>query len=277
MSAFIWLASYPKSGNTWVRAFLSSVKKDGRPIDINKLDIVTQPSSRYFLDDLLGIATADLTQEEVLSARPAAMSAYSRTSKGLTLHKVHDAWVRNSEGLPLFPPEFTHSSIYIVRDPRDVAISFAHHLGQSVDYAIKRMANPGSALSYNATKFTPNTSQPLLTWSQHVESWLDQADPSPLLVRYEDMLADPLQQGARIAHHAGLDKAIDVYEQAVLNTRFSELKKQETQNGFKETMAPGRHFFRSGKAGGWKEVLTPAQVAQIEHDHGQVMRRLGYL
>lgn len=277
MSTFIWLASYPKSGNTWVRAFLSSVKQDGRPIDINKLDIVTQPSSRYLLDDLLGIATADLTLEEILSARPAAMVAYSRMVKGVTLHKVHDAWVRNAEGLPLFPPELTQASIYIVRDPRDVAVSFAHHLGISIDNAIKRMATFNSALSHEAIRFTPNTRQPLLTWSQHVESWLDQADPTPLLVRYEDLLTDPAQQGARIARHAGLNRTMDVYEQAAQNTRFSELSKQEAQNGFKEKMAPDRRFFRSGKAGGWKETLTPDQAAQIEQEHGQVMRRLGYL
>lgn len=277
MSAFIWLASYPKSGNTWVRAFLSSVKQDGGPININKLDNVTQPSSRHFLDDLLGIATADLTQEEILLARPAVMSAYKHTVKGTTLHKVHDAWVCNAEGQPLFPPELTHASIYIVRDPRDVAISLAHHLGRTIDYAIKHMGTSKSALSNNATAFTPNTYQPLLTWSQHVESWLDQAAPTPLLVRYEDMVADPIQQGARIAHHAGFEKAMEIYAQAAQNTRFSELTKQEAQNGFKEILAPGRRFFRAGKAGGWKDVLTPTQVTQIEQDHGRVMQRLGYL
>lgn len=277
MSTFIWLASYPKSGNTWVRAFLSSVKRDGGPININKLDKVTQPSTRHFLDDLLGIATADLTREEILLARPAVMSAYSRTAKGATLHKVHDAWVCNAAGQSLFPSELTQASIYIVRDPRDVAISLAHHLGKTVNYAIKQMGNPSFALSDSATKSTPNTYQPLLTWSQHVESWLDRAVPSPLLVRYEDMIADPVQQGARIARHAGLEKTMDIYAQAAQNTRFSELTKQEAQLGFQEILAPGRRFFRSGKAGGWKETLTPDQAAQIEQEHGQVMRRLGYL
>lgn len=277
MTTFIWLASYPKSGNTWVRAFLSSVRQDGGPIDINRLDVVIQPSSRYFLDDIFGIPTADLTQSEILQARPAAMSAYSSAADKATIHKVHDAWLCNADGQPLFPAELTKASIYIVRDPRDVAISFAHHIGKSIDYAIDQMAAPDSALGLNLRRFTPNTSQLLLTWSQHVESWLDHASPTPLLVRYEDMMADPVGQGALIARHAGFDKTMSVYEQAAKNSSFSELNKQEAQNGFKEVLAPDRRFFRSGKAGGWKNTLAPAQIARIEQAHGAVMQRLGYL
>lgn len=277
MSTFIWLASYPKSGNTWVRAFLSSVKHDGRPVDINRLETVTQPSSRHFLDDLFGVATADLTPEEVMLARPAALSAHGSSTSHTELHKVHDAWLRNRDGQPLFPPELTQASVYIVRDPRDVAISFAHHIGKSIDQAIDKMASTETCLGSNLGRFTPTTRQPLHTWSQHVESWLDHATPSPLLVRYEDMMADPVRQGARIARHVGFDKTMDIYEQAAQNTRFSELSKQETQSGFREVLAPERRFFRSGKAGGWKDTLTPAQIARIEQAHGPVMRRLGYL
>lgn len=276
MSTFIWLASYPKSGNTWVRAFLSSVAQDGAPVDINRMS-TPQPSTRHVLDDLLGVPTSDLTNKEILQARPAALRAYAARQKEPLISKVHEAWQKTSAGQPLFPTELTKASVYIVRDPRDVAVSFAHHLGKSIEHVITLMADPEAALSGSIDKLNTNTQQPLLSWSQHVESWLDLASPSPLLVRYEDMLADPLGQGILMAKHVGLHKETSVYEQAVQHTSFSALSQQESAGGFRETLAHGRRFFRSGRSGAWKETLSLEQIATIEKNHGSVMARLGYL
>lgn len=277
MSCFIWLASYPKSGNTWVRAFLTSLRQDGRPVNINQLDFAQQPSARAIMDEMLGISTSELSNEEILQARPAALAAYAATQKGTQICKIHEAWLKNNAGQPYFPSELTAASVYIVRDPRDVAISFAHHLGCSIDHIIGRMANPDDALSRSNGWITLNTIQPLLTWSQHVESWLDLATPSPLLVRYEDMLANPLEQGSRIARHVGMEKPQAICEQAVRSSGFKELYKQEHSEGFSEARSPDRPFFRSGRAGGWKEKLSSAQISRIEQAHGAVMTRLGYL
>jgi aryl sulfotransferase len=277
MSKAIWLASYPKSGNTWVRAFLSSVEKNGEAIDINQMAPIMQPSARHVLDDILGIATSDLTKDEILLARPAALAAYCAIQKDHFICKVHEAWMHNGRGIPLFPAELTQASVYIVRDPRDVAISFAHHLGKSIDHAIDFMADPDAMLSRIVNHIGPRTSQPLLSWSQHVNSWLDQANPAPLLVRYESMLENPLLEGIRIAQHTGLQKEISVYERAVKHSSFSELSKQENNNRFKEASNPDRVFFRAGTAGNWQTKLSTQQITRIENAHGTVMTRLGYL
>lgn len=276
MSGFVWLASYPKSGNTWLRAFLTSVLADGETIDINAMP-AAQPSSRAILDEMFGIDTSDLTPDEILNARPAALAAEHARAGGAPFRKVHEAWIRTADGTPLFAEELTAASVYIVRDPRDVAISLAHHLGDTIDAMISFMADPKASLSGTRSAFRVHCKQPLLSWSGHFESWCDHAAPSPLLVRYEDMIDDPLAEGIRIARHIGLTKPRDIYEKAVAQSSFGALQRQEVSKSFVEVLAPGRRFFRSGKAGGWRAVLTPDQIAQIERAHAPAMRRLGYL
>lgn len=277
MSRFIWLASYPKSGNTWVRAFLESVRHDGAAIDINRLSRVVQPAARSMLDELFGVPSSDLTPEEVLQARPGALQHYPSQAGEPSLHKVHDACLYLPDGQCLFPPALTLASVYIVRDPRDVAVSFAHHFGKTVDEAIATLADPNAALGASTHRLPYITLQPLLSWSQHVASWLDQAKPAALLVRYEDMLADPLAQGERIARHIGLDKPAAVYARAVRHSSFDVLRAQEAQHGFREVLAPERQFFRRGQAGAWRHSLSLAQASRIEADHHAMMQRLGYL
>lgn len=277
MSGFVWLASYPKSGNTWVRAFLSSVLQGGGPVDINRLTAAMQPSRRDGLDDLFGIETSDLLPAEILDARPAALAASDAMHSDAVLCKVHEAWVRTSTGLPLFPAAVTKASVYIVRDPRDVAVSFAHHWQMPIDHVIDLMADPAAALSGVSSCFTANTVQPLLTWSGHVESWLDLAAPSPLLLRYEELLAAPVAQGRRVARHLGQLAADDVYEAAARHTDFATLRCQEDEHGFAESRVVEQRFFRSGKAGAWRTALSPSQTARIEREQGTVMTRLGYL
>jgi len=136
-----WLASYPKSGNTWFRAFIANLQRgQDAEIDINALDTGEIASSRGWLDELLGFDSADLRAEEIERLRPEVYRwTVTKEAKDLSYHKIHDAYLRLDNGEPLVSREATRGALYILRNPLDVAISASHHWGCSIDEAIHRM------------------------------------------------------------------------------------------------------------------------------------------
>jgi len=270
-----WLASYPKSGNTWMRLMLHKLQGDDSDLDINDRNGISI-LSRAELEENMGVESGDLTLSEIDSVRPELHRQLARSSKKpLLLRKVHDCFWRTESGEAVFPGDVSIGAIYIVRDPRDVAVSFAHHC--SIDFAksVKNMGDPDHVI---AQKFTTQLSQPLGHWSQHVLSWIDQKEMPVLLVRYEDMLENPLQELRRVAEFLKISQASD--EQALLRavqeTEFSKLQKQEAEHGFKEKPVKMERFFRRGGSGEGREVLAPELIAKIEEDHAEVIERLGY-
>jgi len=279
MSGYHWLASYPKSGNTWLRLALSSLSRDGAPPDFAaKVGFAPIASNRSPFDLLLDVDSADLTDEEAEALRPCFYALEARRHAAPQLRKVHDAWTLTSTGEPLFPPALTLGTLYIARDPRDVAVSLAAHLGMTVDEAIAAMAAPEATLARGGKRGKTQLSQRLLTWSAHVQSWLDAPGmPPPLLLRYEDMTADAAGALLRVARHLGWATEREAVERAVAATRFDALFAAEEQYGFHERPLKAERFFRRGIAGGWRDTLTSAQADQIERDHATVMARLGYV
>ncbi len=277
MNGFYWLASYPKSGNTWLRLFLESLAKGGKTYDINSLEKDIRPSSlRWDFDRILDIESSDMTDDEVADARPRQYELEATDATGPLLRKVHDAWNLTPSGEPLFPREVTLGAVYIVRDPRDVAVSYTHHLGKSTDYAIADMANPMSTLGKTHRRLLIQLPQRLCSWSEHVESWL--SAPIKLhLIRYEDMQAQSMDTFSEVARFLGFDSSPDKIAQAVEAVRFDRLQSAEAKSGFLDRLPHQERFFRKGVAGGWRDSLSIAQVKRIEFDHGAVMKKLGYL
>jgi hypothetical protein len=191
---------------------------------------------------------------------------------------VHDARTLTAQGTPLIPPEATRAAIYVVRNPLDVAISAAHHFNVGLDASIDRLANEDLVIARAAERPSPQVQQRLLSWSGHVRSWLDGTGFRVHLMRYEDMCREPEPTFRAAAAFLGLTDDPERVARAVLRSRFEEVQAQEQSRGFKERPASmAGAFFRQGRAGAWREVLTPEQVARIVRDHGPVMRRLGYL
>jgi aryl sulfotransferase len=93
MSGFYWLASYPKSGNTWVRLFLESLSLGGLDVDINKLSLEHDHcASRHAFDWILDISSTDLTDSEIACLRPRLYELEAQKAKQPVISKVHDRW-----------------------------------------------------------------------------------------------------------------------------------------------------------------------------------------
>lgn len=278
-SGIVWLASYPKSGNTWLRLFLRNLAEArDEPADINASDDASIASARLWLDEVLGFDTADLSEDEAERLRPSVYRwCASREPAARCGRKIHDACVTTDGGEPLIGRGATRGIVYVVRNPLDVAVSAADHWGCSRDQAIACMGNARFATAGAALGLPVQVRQRLLSWSGHVTSWCDTPEPALEVLRYEDMLADPLPNFRRAAALLGLSTEPARLARALQFSRFDELARQEAAAGFRERSPAAPRFFRHGRSGGWRERLDDRQVARLLADHGPTMRRFGYL
>lgn len=282
-----WLASYPKSGNTWARVLFTNYLRNGdEPADINTLDGGPIASARAVFDEHVGVEASDLTQDEIERLRPAVYNKISeeitveRQRGGVTspaLMKVHDAMTRTSDGTPIIPASATAGAIYLIRDPRDVVESFAHHWGKPVERIVERMADPHMSFVERGTQLHDQLVQRLLSWSGHVTSWVDNAAFPVHVVRYEDLVDAPLATFAAMVEFVGLDVEMARLEQAVRFSSFDTLQRQEFEIGFGEIMAGAGSFFRRGRARAWETSLDADLARLIERNHREIMSRFGYL
>jgi hypothetical protein len=277
MHGIYWLASYPKSGNTWLRVFLENLrKKTNVPADINELKNGHIASSRVWLDDVLGFDCAELSHTEIERLRPQIYDWSSHT-EGIGYHKIHDAYQITEDGLPIIGKESTLGAIYIVRNPLDIAASLANHNSTSIDQAIEQMGSESYSLNHSLKRIGNQVKQRLNTWSKHVASWVDAPNLNCLTIRYEDMLAHPIVTFTQVSTFLNLSRNPVEILQAIEFSSFQELAKQEREKEFKEAPAKMGRFFRNGIADGWRSELTNSQVERIISDHGPMMQRFGYL
>jgi hypothetical protein len=291
VTPIIWLASYPKSGNTWFRLLLANLNSGAEgPADINDLHQKSGiASGRWPFDAHLLIESGLLTHEETDNLRPRLYELLSSVEGGAQddvepvggarFMKVHDAYLPTGNGEALLGgANGAKKAIVIVRDPRDIAPSLAGHMRSDLEAAIDFMADAASAFCGGRAAQDNQLRQRLSDWSGHVASWLDQADVPTHLIRYEDLQSDTAAVLADALAFIGQSASPAEIQRAVEWSAFSELSRQEKERGFRE--APRPHaptpFFRRGETGTWREALSPEQVSRVERQHAAMMRRLGY-
>jgi hypothetical protein len=273
----IWVASYPKSGNTWVRIFLHNLLKElsgaGSAQDINRLhehsgwEIFAAP-----FEQVLGKPIARATRVEIAGARSEVQRRLANARAAPILVKTH-LCVGEDYGYPTINLNATLAAVYVVRNPLDIAVSYSHHSGQSIDVTIAHMATRGlKTLGKERDVF-----EVLGTWSQHIASWMGMTARPVHLLRYEDMLASPERVFMALARFLRLAPSADQLKRAIAKSSFAELSRQEKERGFKERSPAAKQFFREGRTGQWRDVLTPKQVQDICAAHAPMMQRFGYL
>ncbi len=279
MAKIVWLASYPKSGNTWMRVLLANYLRDAdTPADINELGICPIASARACFDEWAGIEASALDDDLIEDLRPEVFRCLLAEAEDTLYMKVHDAWQLTRSGQALFPGDITAGVVYLLRNPLDVATSCAHHWGVSVAEAVENLCDPGFALARSREGLADQLRQKLSSWSGHAASWLDDSGLRVHLVRYEDLRRDPAGVFSAVVRFCGLPLDGSRLRKAVEFSDFSELQRQEQRHGFRERpLRSSATFFRKGQIGSWREEL-PAQLAdRIIQAHGDAMRRFGYL
>lgn len=278
MIGIIWLASYPKSGNTWFRVVLTNLLRDAdAPASINELESTPIASSRCVFDDNMGFEASDLTTDEIDRLRPELYVHLAENAKEPLFMKVHDAYTDVADDTPLIPREATAGALYFIRNPLDVAVSFAHHSGINYDISISRMADAAFAFCRQPDRLHIQLRQKLLSWSGHVLSWVDRTPFPVCVLRYEDMKSRSLETFEKAVHFAGLAHTREQIQKALEFSSFDVVQQLEEAEGFREKSPSTSRFFRKGKVGSWREELSVKQAHQIVHDHEEVMHRFGYL
>jgi len=278
MKNVVWLASYPKSGNTWFRMFLSNLNSnDGAIKHLNEISKDGIASAASLFEDELALNPYELFDRELELFRPTVYRSFFQNEDRLNkiqYIKVHDAYIFNSDKEPIFPADISKCVLYFVRNPHDVCVSYANHGGSAIDVTYRALLNKNFI---TRSKIRGQIQQKYLSWGLHYQSWTKQTEIPVKVIRYEDMLSDPYNVFADAVKFIGLDYDLERIKRAVDNSSFDKLKKMEQTDGFVEKTAKAESFFWKGSAGYYKEYLTKEQIDTITDNFREEMEELGYI
>ncbi len=262
MSHLFWIASYPKSGNTWVRLFLANWLRPGEvdPNDLAKVGMALKDTRKSAWVATLGRVPDD--HDDQLAMFPHVQATIAASRSGTSFCKTHTAAVAY-RGTPLINEEVTRGAVYIVRDPRSVACSMMRHYDWTEDKAVECLN------SFSTSIRTPwGLHEYVSDWSTHVESW----KWAPLL-RYEDMWQRPKGEFSRLLAMVGEEHDEKRLTLALDDSDLWHLQQYELQNGFSEALN-GKFFGKGGTR--WMRELSKAAIKEIEGKHSAKMVQMGY-
>jgi hypothetical protein len=276
MKSLVWLASYPKSGNTWIRAILTAYLTDVDDLfDFKSMDPFTRSESS-FRDYIAksGKPREQLDDETIDSLRKEVQLSLAANAKRPFWVKTHNANIVR-HGQRLIYPEYTFAAVYIVRNPLDVVDSLSDHSGRTIEQAIELLNDTTHALGGPRSV---HVKQYLSTWSQHVCSWIDERDFPVLVIRYEDLHANTFADCLKLIQFLGWPLDEERLRRALSRTSFAQLQAAEQERGFAERNLFSRsgRFFRRGQSGCWQSVLNRRHAAEIIAQHAETMAKVGY-
>jgi hypothetical protein len=235
-----FLVSYPKSGNTWVRFLLANLLYPNETVGFSNINRL--------------LPAPGVSSKRFLKALP--------RPRILKSHEPFDARFKKV--------------IYLVRDPRDVVVSEYHFNIK------KRYIETSLSLEQFVKPFLAGETSSYGSWWEHAASWIGarQGNPAFLLVRYEDLLAEPVPETAKIAAFLGINADGARLQAAVDRSSADRMRKLEQQQSDNWTGTKNTRkeipFVRTAKSGGWKETLPAGPVEEIEVAWSPLLNFLGY-
>jgi len=267
----IWIASYPKSGNTWVRSFLTNyLNKNGSNFNFHLLDQIKKFPRRELIDDL----NINYYKFEEIVKNWINMQELINLKQKFTYLKTHNAMC-TVNNYPFTNKKNTIGFIYIVRDPRDVILSYSYYLKKNVEFTLELMIDKSTRQQFDEG----NDETILGSWSENYKSWRDYNAVKKIIIKYEDLIQNPYENFFKIINYLnginGLPIDKGMIKKSIENTSFKKLQNLEKKFGFHEK----RHgvFFRNGKSKNWENELDKKIVFQIEQSFKEEMLELGYL
>lgn len=291
MSKHIFLIpSYPKSGNTLLRIIISSLffSKDGKT-NLKKILIDQLEDTKYLnliksinSKDFLKLGDLNTLYKYQLKIKEKHNFSFN---EDFSFFKTHHAFI-NFHNHPYITENFLRGYIYLIRDPRDIVLSWANHTNTSIEKSIEFVMSAEACINWTIDKNSkfPQNIQPkvlISDWQNHVNSWISNNLNVPrMIIKYEDLITSKEKIILDIVNFFKKNFGIEILnlDQKIRNiietTDFNYLKKKEDTEGFEERVC-GK-FFNKGKSNQWKKKLTNKQQNIIEKKFFKTISSLGY-
>ena len=274
----VWLSSYPKSGNTWVRLFLDNLLSPNKEFNINDNVIGQFPLRSHFLNLSDNIDNQDEFAKNCIKAQQKI-----NLENTLKIFKTHNAFWNWRGGEYTFTDEKnTLGVIYIVRDPRNIITSVLNYFHKKNYYDALEFMKENKILGGNDAEIGLPTI--IGSWSNHYKSW-KKFKKNFLIIKYENLIKNPFEEFSKIISY--LESITDLkFEnkkvlKAIEECKFDNVSRQEDKFGFndnsKRNKELNKKFFNLGPKNKWQNILDKEIVKEIEKIFKTEMKELGYL
>tara|TARA_Y100001970_G_scaffold113754_2_gene141855 strand:- start:8411 stop:9265 length:855 start_codon:yes stop_codon:yes gene_type:complete len=282
----IWLASYPKSGNTWVRSFIVSLLfNKNNEANLKELYNIPQYPLRSHFNNLLD----NIDDIKEISSNWINSQKRINSDNKIKFLKTHHALCK-IENSTFTNYETSLGAIHIVRDPRNIVTSILYHFSKKNYLDAKEfLLDNNKTLGKKFDESDPNVNQnmftPIFSWKNHYNTWKN-FKKNYLLIKYEDLISNPNGEFYKIYNYISnimnleLDK--DKIELAIKSNSFENLQKLEKSGGYKEAIKDKKsgelkQFFNLGPENKWENILDKEIKEEIEKEFKNEMEELGYL
>ena len=275
----LWVASYPKSGNTYIRSFLSAYyfSKKGKFEFDQLLNILQFPSIKFSKNDYFNFN--DAAKNWINN-----QNNFFR-KEDFRFLKTHNT-LNNFEGEKFTTKNETIGAIYIVRDPRNIISSMSNHYSFSFEESYNKLMDKNASLNEKSVNGDCSNFAFLGSWADHYKAWRDNYEFDVLFIKYEDLQNNKYEIFEKIVNFINNLKGDNIkfdkvrFENSINSTNFVNLKNKENNEGFEESYLnkSGKkiNFFNMGFKNDWRKLLSEEIIKKINEKFNNELIELGY-